>query len=90
MSFLTRTTLRTASRAQFISATTPRVFSTSFVTRKSATEAVKDTVKTVDRAVSDKLVDGIELSRMSSFPSLPSPPFLSSRFLWQHFLSNQL
>jgi hypothetical protein len=27
---------------------------------------------------------------MSSFPSLPSPPFLSSRFLWQHFLSNQL
>jgi hypothetical protein len=45
-------------------AVAPRAFSTSFIVRKSATEAVKDTVKGVDRAVSDKIVDGIEVGRM--------------------------
>ncbi|KAI9851962.1 MAG: hypothetical protein M1838_002251 [Thelocarpon superellum] len=35
-------------------------FSTSSIARKSATEAVKDTVKTVDRTVSDVAVKGIE------------------------------
>ena len=61
MSFLTRTAIRTAPR---VSAFAPRAFSTSFVAQKTATEAVKDTVKGVDRAVSDKLVDGIEIGRM--------------------------
>jgi translation elongation factor EF-Ts len=42
----------------------PRAFSTSFVVRNSATETVKGAAKGVDRAVSDKLVDGIELGRM--------------------------
>lgn len=61
MSFLTRTTPRlAASRVTF----TSRAFSTSFVNRKSPVETVKDAAKTVDRAVSDKIVDGIEVGRM--------------------------
>lgn len=72
MSFLTRTAPRFTRSIAFA----PRAFSTSFAPQKSATEAVKDTVKTVDRAVADKLVDGIEIGRMSSFPF----PFLPSRF----------
>jgi hypothetical protein len=61
MSFLTRTQPMLRTRAFAVA---PRAFSTSFVVRKSATEAVKDTVKGVDRAVSDKIVDGIEVGRM--------------------------
>ncbi|KAL2072129.1 hypothetical protein VTL71DRAFT_11472 [Oculimacula yallundae] len=61
MSFLTSRTILRASRTSF--AVAPRAFSTSFVARKSATESVKDTVKTVDRKVSDVLVDGIEAGR---------------------------
>jgi hypothetical protein len=38
----------------------PRAFSTSFVLNRTATETVKDGLKTVDRAVSDKIVGGIE------------------------------
>jgi hypothetical protein len=45
-----------------------RPISTSSVLHKSATETVKDGLKTVDRAVSDKIVDGIEVGRkFSSF-----------------------
>jgi hypothetical protein len=78
MSFLGRTTIRSARTATFA----PRAFSTSFVARKSPTEAVKDTVKTVDRKVSDKLVDGIELGRMfplsqSANSLLPPPHYYS-------------
>ena len=63
MSFLTRTT--PIARALVVPRTfAPRAFSTSFVARKSATESVKDGVKSVDRAVADKLVDGIEVGRM--------------------------
>jgi hypothetical protein len=62
MSFLTRTSIRVASRATFA----PRAFSTSFTAQKTATEAAKDTLKTVDRKVSDKIVDGIEVGRMCS------------------------
>ncbi|KAL2881488.1 hypothetical protein SGCOL_003054 [Colletotrichum sp. CLE4] len=40
----------------------PRTFTTSFAAQKSATETVKDGLKTVDRKVSDKLVDGINAS----------------------------
>jgi hypothetical protein len=41
--------------------------------KKSPTETVKETVKGVDRAVSDKLVDGIEIGRMFSLSLSPSP-----------------
>jgi hypothetical protein len=76
MSFLTRTTplLRTAVGRQGA-----RAFSTSMVHRKIVPEPVKDAVKTVDRKVSDKIVDGIELGRKSSlFCSLPFPYCFSS------------
>ncbi|KAI0206655.1 hypothetical protein F4808DRAFT_2297 [Astrocystis sublimbata] len=60
MSFLTEAAARRValvSRATSLRA--PRQFSTSLAARKSVTEAAKDTIKTVDRKVSDKLVDGI-------------------------------
>lgn len=44
----------------------PRTFTTSFAAQKSATETVKDGLKTVDRKVSDKLVDGINAGGMFS------------------------
>jgi len=59
MSFLTRTSIRNATRATFA----PRAFSTSFAAQKTTTESAKDTLKTVDRKVSDKLVDGIEVGQ---------------------------
>ncbi|KAH7395647.1 LEA domain-containing protein [Cadophora sp. MPI-SDFR-AT-0126] len=65
-SFLTwRTTITRASRAPAASFA-PRAFSTTFVARKSATEAVKDGVKTVDRKVSDVLVEGIEVGQTAA------------------------
>ncbi|KAH9227174.1 hypothetical protein K456DRAFT_1902754 [Colletotrichum gloeosporioides 23] len=42
-------------------AVAPRQFTTTTPVHKSATETVKDGLKTVDRKVSDKLVDGINL-----------------------------
>ncbi|TAQ89851.1 hypothetical protein B7494_g1827 [Chlorociboria aeruginascens] len=69
MSFLSRT-IRPARVAHCARMATtgfaPRAFSTSFVAQKSATEAVKDGVKTVDRAVSDKIVDGIEVGQTAA------------------------
>lgn len=60
MSFFARTTFRAVSvRAA------PRAFSTGFVARKSATETVKETLKTVDKAISGKIVDGIEVGGTS-------------------------
>jgi len=44
----------------------PRAFSTSLALKKSPVEATKDAVKTVDRKVSDKLVDGIELGQTAA------------------------
>lgn len=38
----------------------PRAFSTSLVRNRTATETVKEGLKSVDRAVSHKIVDGIE------------------------------
>lgn len=61
MSFLARTAIRSSRSVAFA----PRAFSTSLATQKTATEAVKDTVKTVDRKVADKLVGGIEVGRKS-------------------------
>jgi hypothetical protein len=78
MSFLTRAALRSTRVAL---APAPRAFSTSFAAQKSATESVKDGVKTVDRAVSDKLVDGIELGRMYSLYSAPLFIFLVEMIL---------
>lgn len=49
-----------AARASVIQA--PRQFSTTIPAWKSTTETVKDGLKTVDRKVSDKLVDGINAS----------------------------
>ncbi|KAI1331543.1 hypothetical protein F5Y16DRAFT_360207 [Xylariaceae sp. FL0255] len=60
MSFLTESAVRRlAMTTRVATIQTPRPFSTSFAARKSVTEAAKDTIKTVDRKVSDKLVDGI-------------------------------
>jgi uncharacterized protein YjbJ (UPF0337 family) len=61
MSFLTESAVRRVAmlpRAVAISA--PRPFTTSLMAQKTATESVKDGLKTVDRTVSDKLVDGID------------------------------
>ena len=66
MSFLTRTAPRIATYTSLA----PRAFSTTFIAFKSATEIVKDAAKTVDRTVSDKLVDGIEAGRKCSMPPL--------------------
>ncbi|KAL2423314.1 hypothetical protein ABEF95_006223 [Exophiala dermatitidis] len=61
MSFLYQTTpiLRTAVRATALQQST-RLFSTAIVHQKSATEAVKDGLKKVDRVVSDAAVTGID------------------------------
>ena len=49
-----------------IASSAPRAaFSTSIQLQKSATETAKDALKTVDRAVSDKLVDGIDIGGRS-------------------------
>ena len=64
MSFLTRTALRAPRTIAFA----PRAFSTSFISQKSATETVKETVHAADKAVAGKIVDGIEVGR--KFPIL--------------------
>jgi hypothetical protein len=61
MSFLARRAA-TLSIPRTALATVPRAsFTTTVLLRKTATETVKDGVKAVDRAVSDKLVDGINI-----------------------------
>merc|ERR1711964_741632 len=65
MSSLTWRTVTRATRAPATSFA-PRAFSTTFVARKSATESVKDGVKTVDRKVSDVLVEGIEVGQTAA------------------------
>ena len=63
MSFLIETVSRRMAVAPIYRvavASAPRTFTTSIAARKSATETVKDGLKTVDRAVSDKIVDGID------------------------------
>merc|ERR1712093_757887 len=64
-SFLTWRTVTRATRAPATSFA-PRAFSTTFVARESATESVKDGVKTVDRKVSDVLVEGIEVGQTAA------------------------
>lgn len=71
MSFLTRTinVSRTAAVVTPVSriaaVRTSRTFTTSLAAQRTATEAVKDELKHIDRAVSDKLVDGINIASMS-------------------------
>lgn len=50
---------------------TPRAFTTSYPLQKTATETVKDGLKTVDKVVSEKLVDGIDLASKSFFHLKP-------------------
>ncbi|KAI1207564.1 uncharacterized protein F4807DRAFT_433770 [Annulohypoxylon truncatum] len=52
-------TRRLALSSRAIAVPAPRHFTTSTVAQKTVTEAAKDTLKSVDRKVSDKLVDGI-------------------------------
>jgi hypothetical protein len=61
MSFLYKATpvLRTTVRTSAVRSS-PRLFSTTVTQHKSATDAVKDGLKTVDRAVSDAAVAGID------------------------------
>lgn len=71
MSFLTEVSARrvaTLSRTRFT--TLPRAtFTTSVYLRKSIVDAGKDALKTADRAVSDKIVDGIDVGGMSKTSS---------------------
>lgn len=64
MSFLTKTSARVATLQipRTIASSAPRAaFSTSVQLQKTPTEAAKDALKKVDRVVSDKLVDGINI-----------------------------
>ncbi|KAH6606043.1 hypothetical protein Trco_005196 [Trichoderma cornu-damae] len=72
MSLLTRAinTSRTAATVAPVSriaaVRTSRTFTTSMHVRRTATETVKDGLKHIDRAVSDKLVDGINIATAAS------------------------
>ncbi|KAL6898993.1 hypothetical protein GGI43DRAFT_407556 [Trichoderma evansii] len=72
MSFLTRTIniSRTAAIATPVSriaaVRTSRTFTTSLAAQKTATETVKDELKHIDRVVSDRLVDGINIATAAS------------------------
>ncbi|KAH8773655.1 hypothetical protein F5883DRAFT_548251 [Diaporthe sp. PMI_573] len=69
MSFLTEMTFRrmatisrTAARSSNFTSTAPRAaFSTTVQLQKNPVDATKDGLKKVDRVVSDKLVDGIDI-----------------------------
>lgn len=74
MSFLTETAVRRLATVPrtFAVSTVPRAaFSSSIILQKTATETAKDAVKQVDRAVSDKLVDGINIGGKQSPSSYP-------------------
>ncbi|KAK3377046.1 hypothetical protein B0T24DRAFT_620367 [Lasiosphaeria ovina] len=66
MSFLTEAAARrvaTLGVPRAMAASAPRAsFSSSVTMQKSVMDTAKDTLKTVDRAVSDKLVDGIDIA----------------------------
>ncbi|KAK8088169.1 hypothetical protein PG997_003130 [Apiospora hydei] len=60
MSFLTQTATRRVTMAsRSVMTQAPRSFSMATRLQKNPVEATKDTLKQVDRKVSDKLVDGI-------------------------------
>ncbi|KAI1088521.1 hypothetical protein F5B19DRAFT_471055 [Rostrohypoxylon terebratum] len=60
MSFLTEAAARRlALTSRVIAVPVPRHFTTSIAAQKTVTEAAKDTLQSVNRKVSDKIVDGI-------------------------------
>lgn len=69
MSFLTEATTRRlatlstqAIRSTTVTTTAPRAaFSSSVTLQKTVADTTKDTLKTVDRTMSDKLVDAIDI-----------------------------
>lgn len=69
MSFLTEMTVRrmanisrVAARSSNFTSTVPRAaFSTTIQLQKNPVDVAKDGLKKVDRAVSDKIVDGIDI-----------------------------
>ncbi|KAL7951441.1 hypothetical protein V8C42DRAFT_7868 [Trichoderma barbatum] len=83
MSFLTRTinASRTAAIATPVSriaaVRTSRTFTTSLAAQRTASETVKDSLKHVDRAVSDKLVDGINIATAASHKVMETAEDLS-------------
>jgi hypothetical protein len=87
MSFLTRTinASRTAAIATPASriavARSSRTFTTSLAAQKTASETVKDELKHIDRVVSDKLVDGINLACMSNIFFPFSSLFLDNTYI---------
>lgn len=80
MSFLAKATFGRAAMLQAPRlAIVPRAaFSTGFPLHKTAAETAKDSLKQVDRAVADKVVDGIEMGGASPSVSLPCELLLTS------------
>lgn len=80
MSFLTEmsfrrmaTVSRTAARSSNFTSVVPRAaFSTTVQLQKTPVDAAKDGLKKVDRVVSDKIVDGIDLGgKWTDYVSCP-------------------
>lgn len=77
MSFVTRQTALAARRLATTTRTTTATtqaaasFSSAAARQKSAVDSAKETLKTVDRKVSDKLVDGIDIG--SAYYLFPLP-----------------
>jgi hypothetical protein len=71
MSAFTQNAIRRVATLQVprtLAASAPRAaFSTSVQRQKTVTEAAKDTLKTVDRKVSDKLVEGLNVACKSHY-----------------------
>lgn len=84
MSFLTEISIRrvaTLSRTRFAATTVPRAtFTTSLAQRKNPVEVGKDALKSVDRVVSDKIVDGIDAGSTSRHTPALSGPFPPPRY----------
>jgi hypothetical protein len=62
----------------------PRAFSTTYPVQKVVPDSIKDAAKTVDHTIANKIVDGIELGRMSPLHLCHSPsifPILGSALL---------
>ncbi|PTB61935.1 hypothetical protein BBK36DRAFT_1173001 [Trichoderma citrinoviride] len=82
MSFLTRSVPKTTSLAAPISriaaVRSTRPFTTSRPAQKIVPETVKDGLHKVDRAVSDKLVDGINMATAASHKVMETAEDLSS------------
>ena len=76
MSFLTEVATRRIATLQVprtLATSAPRAaFSSSVTFQKTVVDSAKDTLKSVDRTVSDKLVDGINIGcQYPSFQCLP-------------------